>query len=112
VTARARFGWATFAAFVLLNAAWLYHDLRAEPNQFHDAAYAACRYGVRQARAEASRIPFPTADLVRVSRRDDGHASVRAFYETRGGERKTWYRCELELTANKLWRVDTVMFDR
>jgi hypothetical protein len=90
----------------------LYHDLRAEPDRFHDAAYAACRSGVRQARAEASRIPFPTADLVRVSRRDEGHVSVRGFYETSRGERKTWYRCELALTRDQLWRVDTVMFDR
>ena len=109
----ARVAWAAFGVLVALNAAWLYHDVRAErPDRLHDEAYADCRNAVRRAREDAARIPFPTRDLVRVTARDEQHVTVRGFYEPRGGAKATWYRCELASLGDHRWRVDTLVFDR
>jgi hypothetical protein len=77
----------------------------------HNAAYAECRTAVRRSRADAARIPFPTTDLVRVSRHDSTRYRVRGFFAPRTGA-PVWYRCELTYLADDRWRVDSVVIDR
>jgi hypothetical protein len=108
----ARLAWVGFGLFVAANAAWLYHDIQSGGSDRRDAdAYAECRKAVRNAKEKALRVPFPTADLVRVTRRDANHFRVRGFVDPGDGSRPIWYRCHLTSAAER-WRVDSVVFDR
>ena len=110
---KTRPGWVAFGAFVALNAAWLYHDVTSDGMESgYNAAYAECRTAVRRSRADAARIPFPTTDLVHVSRHDSTRYRVRGFFAPRTAVAPVWYRCELTYLAEHRWRVDSVVFDR
>lgn len=64
-------------------------------------------------RPEASRIPFPTADLIRVTRRDSAHNVVRGYYIAPPATRQTRYVCQVSaLQGSNAWRVDTIEFER
>jgi hypothetical protein len=76
-----------------------------------DEAYAACRAAIRKARPEAARIPFPTGDLIRVTRSDSVHHTVRGYYVVAGGARQTRYDCQLTALAGSAgWTIDTIVF--
>ena len=110
----ARLLWTGFAVLVAINVVWLVMTMRSTtPSGIEDEAYAECRAAVRRLRPEASRIPFPTRDLVRVSRRDSMHHTVRGYYELRAAGGQRWYRCEVnQLPGVPAWKVDSVLFER
>ena len=76
-----------------------------------DEAYAECRAAVRNLRPDAARIPFPTADLIRVSRRDSVLYTVRGYYLAPPGTSQTRYTCDVTaLPESRGWKVDTIAF--
>lgn len=76
-----------------------------------DEAYATCRAAVRKLRPDAARIPFPTADLIRVTRRDSGLYTVRGYYLAPPGTSQTRYTCDVSaLSESRGWKVDTIAF--
>jgi len=76
-----------------------------------DEAYAECRAAVRRLRPDAARIPFPTADLIRVTRHDSVHHTVRGYYLVPPGTSQTMYTCDVSaLSESRGWKVDTVAF--
>jgi hypothetical protein len=95
---------------VAINAIWLVTTIVSpEPPIRSDEAYAECRAAVRARRPEAARIPFPTGDLIRVTRRDAIHYEVRGYYIVPPGDRQTRYTCEVSvLPDSSTWKVDSV----
>jgi hypothetical protein len=108
----ARFAWPGFGALVAINVIWLVTTIVApKPPVRTDEAYAECRAAVRRLRLEASRIPFPTADLIRVTRHDSVHHTVRGYYVAPSNTNQTRYTCEVSaLPESRGWKVDTIVF--
>jgi hypothetical protein len=108
----ARFAWPGFGVLVAINVTWLVMTIVApKPPVRVDEAYAECRAAVRRLRPEAARIPFPTTDLIRVTRRDSVHHTVRGYYVAPPGTTQTRYSCEVSAPSqSRGWKVDTVAF--
>jgi len=98
---------------VAINVIWLMVTILGRtPAVRVDEAYGECRAAVRRMRPEAARIPFPTADLIRVTRRDSVHNVVRGYYIAPPSTRQTRYVCEVsDLARGSGWRVDTIVFE-
>jgi hypothetical protein len=108
----ARLAWPGFGVLVAVNVIWLVVTIVAPRAPVRaDEAYAECRAAVRRLRPEAARIPFPTADLIRVTRRDSVHHTVRGYYLAPPGTTQTRYTCDVSaLSRSGGWKVDTIAF--
>jgi hypothetical protein len=108
----AKLAWPAFGALVAINAVWLVVTLRSPPPPLRtEEAYGECRAAIRRVRPEAARIQFPTADLIRVTRRDSVHHVVRGYYVAPAATFNTNYTCELSVVAGSTaFRVDTIVF--
>jgi len=100
-----------FGAFVAINIVWLVMTMTTQRRPLRaEEAYGECRAAVRRMRPEAARLTFPTADLIRVARRD-AVREVRGYYVPRPDGRQQRYVCDVtELPRG--WKVDTIMFER
>lgn len=109
-----KLAWVGFGALVVINVVWLVMTVRAEhPPDHAEEAYGECRAAIRKLRPEAARIAFPTRDLIRISRRDAAHRTIRGYYVAPGAAHPTWYTCEMRATAEPTWwGVDSVVFGR
>jgi hypothetical protein len=110
--ALARFAWPGFGVLFAINVIWLVMTMLApKPPVRADEVYAECRAAVRRLRPEAARIPFPTADLIRITRRDSVHHTVRGYYLAPPGTTQTRYTCDVSaLSQSGGWKVDTIAF--
>ena len=108
----ARFAWPGFGVLVAINVIWLVMTIVApKPPVRADEAYAECRAAVRRLRPEAARIPFPAADLIRVTRHDSVHHTVRGYFLAPPGTTQTRYTCDVSASSESSgWKVDTVAF--
>jgi hypothetical protein len=95
---------------VAINVLWLVMAIVSpKPPIRSDEAYAECRAALRKLRPEAARIPFPTGDLVRVTRRDSVRHEVRGYYVVPPGTRHTRYTCEVRvLPGSGAWKIDSI----
>ena len=100
-----------FMALLVVNVVWLVLRLDAPPPAITvEDAYAACRSAIRRLRPEAARIPFPTADLIRVSRGRSGRVVVRGYYVASPTAKHTRYTCELASTSQRgRLGIDTIV---
>jgi len=96
-----------------INVIWLVATLVAPRHPIRaDEAYAECRAAIRKARPEAARIPFPTGDLIRVTRRDSVHHTVRGYFVAPPNTHQTRYVCELSaVPGTTKWTVDSLMVE-
>ena len=107
----AKLAWPALGGFVALNVIWLVVTLVApKPPLRADEAYGECRAALRRMRPEAARIPFPTGDLIRVTRRDSIHVVVRGYYVAATATLHTNYTCELTTVPGSIaFKVDTIV---